>query len=205
MAVQDEEVERWLQQLKSEQPQGMDQQIEDPYTNRATPQILGPVVDTLSSVRGTVETELNSTNDNPLIVVERGESYHNANFHGQYIANAMDQLSIVLTTMSNLSDRRTDRLLDPGHNHGLPPFLCRENPGLRHGMMGGQYAATSLTAENRSLGPLLPLEVSFFSVYLPGHFYRLLYYYFKFYRYRPSVSTHRAAARPRDTPALPTP
>ena len=151
MVVQDEEVERWLQQLKSEQPQGMDQQIEDPYTIRATPQILGPVVDTLSSVRGTVETELNSTNDNPLIVVERGEAYHNANFHGQYIANAMDQLSIVLTTMSNLSDRRTDRFLDPGHNHGLPPFLCRENPGLRHGMMGGQYAATSLTAENRLL------------------------------------------------------
>jgi len=151
MVVQDAEVERWLQQLKSEQPQGMEQQIEDPYTIRATPQILGPVVDTLSSVKRTVETELNSTNDNPLIVVERGEAYHNANFHGQYIANAMDQLSIVLTTMCNLSDRRSDRFLDPGHNHGLPPFLCRENPGLRHGMMGGQYAATSLTAENRSL------------------------------------------------------
>ncbi len=151
MVVQDAEVERWLQQLKRDEPTGMEQQIEDPYTIRATPQILGPVVDTALSVQNTLETELNSTNDNPLVVVERGEAYHNANFHGQYVANAMDQLSIVLTTMCNLSDRRTDRFLDPGHNHGLPPFLCRENPGLRHGMMGGQYAATSLTAENRSL------------------------------------------------------
>ena len=151
MVVQDEEVERWLRELRSEKPEGLEQQIEDPYSIRATPQILGPVVDTTLFIEKTIQTELNSTNDNPLILVDRGEAFHNANFHGQYIANAMDQLSIVLTNLCNLSDRRTDRFLDPGHNHGLPPFLCKENPGLRLGLMGGQFAATSLTAENRSL------------------------------------------------------
>ncbi len=76
---------------------------------------------------------------------------HNANFHGQYIANAMDQLAIVLVNMCNLSDRRNDRLLDPDHNGDLPPFLCSENPGLRQGLMGGQFMATSLTAEIRQM------------------------------------------------------
>jgi histidine ammonia-lyase len=151
MVVQDEEVESWLRNLSNGEPQGMDQQIEDAYSIRATPQILGPVIDTILSSEKTLEIELNSTNDNPLVVVERGDAFHNANFHGQYVSNAMDQLSIVLTTMCNLADRRTDRFLDPFHGNGLPPFLCKENPGLRHGLMGGQYCATSLTAENRSL------------------------------------------------------
>ncbi len=151
MVVQDSEVEKWLRELSSDRPQGLEQQIEDPYSIRATPQIIGPVLDTTLFVEETVRTELNSTNDNPLIVVELGEAFHNANFHGQYIANGMDQLSIVLTTMCNLSDRRTDRFLDPDHSCGLPPFLCKEDPGLRLGLMGGQFAATSLTAENRSL------------------------------------------------------
>ena len=75
---------------------------------------MGPVVDTLTMfVERTVEIELNSSNDNPLIVVEEGDAVHNANFHGQYIANAMDQLAIVLVNMCNLSDRRNNRLLHP--------------------------------------------------------------------------------------------
>lgn len=151
MIVQDEEVERWLSKLSHDEPQGMEEQIEDAYSIRATPQILGPVIDTVAAIQTTVEIELNSSNDNPLIVVERGEAVHNANFHGQYMANAMDQLAIVLTTMCNLSDRRNDRLLDPAHNGTLPAFLCKEDPGLRLGLMGGQFAATSLVAENRSL------------------------------------------------------
>jgi len=64
---------------------------------------------------------------------------------------AMDQLSICLTTLSNLSDRRIDRFMDKHNSNQLPAFLCKENPGLRLGLMGGQFMATSLTAENRSL------------------------------------------------------
>ncbi len=151
MIVQDQEVEQWLRTMASDEPRNMDQQIEDAYSIRAMPQIMGPVVDTTLSVQQTVETELNSSNDNPLIVVEEDDAVHNANFHGQYISNGMDQLAIVLTTMCNLSDRRNNRLLHPGLNGDLPPFLALKNPGMRQGMMGGQFMAVSLTAENRQM------------------------------------------------------
>lgn len=158
MIVQDAEVEQWLRKMVRDEPCGLDEQIEDAYSIRATPQIMGPVVDTTLFVQQTVETELNSSNDNPLIVVKEGDAVHNANFHGQYIANAMDQLAIVLVNMSNLSDRRNDRLLDPDHNGTLPPFLCNENPGMRLGLMGGQFMATSLTAEIRQMSTPLSIQ-----------------------------------------------
>ena len=157
MIVQDEEIEQWLGKLASDQPTGLDEQIEDVYSLRATPQILGPVVDTTLFVQQTVETEVNSSNDNPLIVVEDGEAVHNANFHGQYIANAMDQLAIVLVNMCNLSDRRNNRLLHPKLNGNLPPFLVKENAGVRMGLMGGQFLATSLTAEIRQM--CMPMSI----------------------------------------------
>lgn len=71
---------------------------------------------------------------------------------------AMDQLSISMTTLSNLSDRRIDRFMDKNHSNGLPPFLCKEKPGLRLGLMGGQFMSTSLTAENRSLCSPLSIQ-----------------------------------------------
>jgi len=157
MIVQDEETEKWLRSLASDKPIGLDQQIEDVYSIRGTPQILGPVVDTTVFVQQTVETEINSSNDNPLVVVEDGEAVHNANFHGQYIANAMDQLAIVLVNMCNLSDRRNNRLLHPSLNGSLPPFLVKENAGVRMGLMGGQFLATSLTAEVRQM--CMPMSI----------------------------------------------
>ncbi len=157
MIVQDAEVEQWLAKLASDEPKGLDEQIEDVYSIRATPQILGPVVDTIIFVQQTVETEVNSSNDNPLIVVEDGDAVHNANFHGQYISNAMDQLAIVLVNMCNLSDRRNNRLLHPKLNGDLPPFLVKENPGVRMGLMGGQFLATSLTAEVRQM--CMPMSI----------------------------------------------
>jgi len=157
MIVQDHEVEQWLHKLAGDKPRGLDEQIEDAYSIRAGPQIIGPVIDTLSFVQQTVETELNSSNDNPLIVVDDGDAVHNANFHGQYIANAMDQLAIVLVNLCNLSERRNNRLLNPNLNGDLPPFLVNENPGQRLGLMGGQFMATSLTAECRQMS--MPMSV----------------------------------------------
>jgi histidine ammonia-lyase len=151
MIVQDAETEQWLRKLASDEPTGLDEQIEDAYSIRATPQVMGPVVDTTLFVQETIETEINSSNDNPLVVVEEGDAVHNANFHGQYIANAMDQLAIVLVNMCNLSDRRNNRLLHPSLNGSLPPFLVKEDPGIRMGLMGGQFMATSLTAEIRQM------------------------------------------------------
>lgn len=158
MIVQDAEMEQWLRKLSTNEPQGLDEQIEDAYSLRATPQIMGPVIDTTLYVQKVIETELNSSNDNPLIVVEENDAVHNANFHGQYVANAMDQLAIVLVNMCNLSDRRNNRLLHPSLNGTLPPFLVRENPGLRTGLMGGQFMATSLTAEIRQMSNPMSIQ-----------------------------------------------
>jgi len=151
MVVQDEEVDSWLSSMRTDEPQAMDQQIEDAYSLRAGGQILGPSVDALWHADRTLQIEINSTNDNPLIIVEEGDAFHNANFHGQYVSQAMDHVSIALTTACNLHDRRIDRYLDPHHNNGLPPFLCKEDPGLRHGLMASQYCAASTMAEMRSL------------------------------------------------------
>jgi histidine ammonia-lyase len=151
LVVQDEEVDRWLSSMRSGEPQAMEQQIEDAYSLRAAGQILGPSVDALWQADRTLQIEINSTNDNPLVIVEEGDVFHNAHFHGQYVSQAMDHVSIALTTACNLHDRRIDRFLDPYHNNGLPPFLCKEDPGLRHGLMGSQYCASSTMAEMRSL------------------------------------------------------
>lgn len=133
------------------------QPIEDAYSVRCTPQILGPVVDGFAYVRTTVENELNSTNDNPVVDPDTAEVWHNGHFHGQYVAMAMDHLVLGLTTMMNLSNRRIDRFLDESNSNGLPPFLCREDPGLRLGLMGGQFMTASLTAETRTLA--MPMSV----------------------------------------------
>ncbi|WP_194837654.1 phenylalanine aminomutase (D-beta-phenylalanine forming) [Nocardia sp. XZ_19_369] len=125
--------------------------IEDAYSIRCTPQILGPVIDSLDWIATTIENELNSTSDNPIVLPDVGEAFHNGHFHGQYIAMAMDHLSIALTTVTNLANRRVDRFLDQSNSNGLPPFLCRENPGLRLGLMGGQFMTASVTAETRAL------------------------------------------------------
>ena len=132
-------------------------QIEDAYSLRCTPQILGPIIDTLCYVKNIVENELNSSSDNPLVIPEENEVFHNGHFHGQYISMAMDYLSISMTTLSNLSDRRIDRFMDKNNSNGLPAFLCHNNQGLRLGLMGGQFMATSITAENRSL--CVPLSI----------------------------------------------
>jgi histidine ammonia-lyase len=158
MIVRDEEVERWLREMASDRPRGLDEQIEDAYSLRAAPQIMGPVLDTVTFVERVLTTELNSSNDNPLVVPEIGDAVHNANFHGQYVANAMDQLALVLVTMCNLSERRNNRLLHPALNGNLPPFLVREGLGRRLGLMGGQFMATSLTAEVRQLATPLSVQ-----------------------------------------------
>lgn len=144
-------IEEELQKQKSSSPVQTQSPIEDAYSIRCTPHILGPIRDSLVSIEKVIKDEINSASDNPLVIPEEGDAFHNGHFHGQYISMAMDQLSISLTTLSNLSDRRIDRFMDKSNSNGLPAFLCLENPGLRLGLMGGQFMATSVTAENRSL------------------------------------------------------
>ncbi len=151
MIVEEEEIEEQLRAHPRSSPISTETPIEDAYSIRCTPHILGPIKDSLKWIESVVTNELNSSNDNPLIICENEDVFHNGHFHGQYISMAMDHLSICLTTLSNLSDRRIDRFMDKHHNNQLPAFLCAEKPGLRLGLMGGQFMATSLTAENRSL------------------------------------------------------
>lgn len=150
LAVSEESTAETLAGEMSLSPGAASAPIEDAYSIRCTPQILGPVVDSLAHVEATLQNELNSSNDNPIVLPEQQEVYHNGHFHGQYVAMAMDHLVISLATVTNLANRRVDRFLDKSNSNGLPAFLCDENQGLRMGLMGGQFMTASVTAETRA-------------------------------------------------------
>ncbi|MBN2644651.1 MAG: aromatic amino acid lyase [Desulfuromonadaceae bacterium] len=125
--------------------------VQDVYSMRCTPQVLAPVAEMIEAATQTVEREANSSNDNPIIIPDKKKIIHGGNFHGQSIGFTMDALCISLATLCNLSERRTNKLLDKNLNEGLPEHLIPGTPGLTMGFMGAQYLATSTTAENRQL------------------------------------------------------
>jgi histidine ammonia-lyase len=101
-------------------------------------------------VTATVEVEMNSATDNPMVFAETGELLSGGNFHGQPVAQALDFLAIALTTLQALSERRVERLVNPDLSQGLPAFLTPD-PGLSSGHMMVQITAASLVAESRTL------------------------------------------------------
>lgn len=120
--------------------------VQDAYTLRCLPQVLGAVHDTLAHVHRVLEIEINAATDNPLVfdrVISGG------NFHGEPLALALDLLGLAVTKMGSFAERRIARLVD-AHLSGLPPFLT-SNPGLQSGLMIPQYVAASLVSENRVL------------------------------------------------------
>jgi histidine ammonia-lyase len=125
--------------------------VQDVYSVRCTSQVLAPVAEAIDLAVRTVETEANSSNDNPIIIPEKKKIIHGGNFHGQSIGFVMDALCIAIATLSTLSERRINKYLDKSLNEGLPEFLIPGTPGLTMGFMGAQYLATSTTAENRQL------------------------------------------------------
>jgi tyrosine 2,3-aminomutase len=125
--------------------------LQNAYTLRCIPQILGPVIEALAYSRRIVEEELNSCNDNPLIFDSPENVFHGGNFHGQYVAMACDFLNIAVAEIGVLAERQLNRLLDPYLNTDLPPFLAKGDAGLFCGFEGGQYLATSLASENLDL------------------------------------------------------
>ena len=126
-----------------------DPRVQDAYSLRCTPQVLGAVADAIRFARETVSIELNSSTDNPL-VFETGEVISGGNFHGQPVAQALDLLAMTLTTLQAISERRTERLVNPDLSHGLPAFLTA-SPGLSSGFMMVQITAAALVAESRAL------------------------------------------------------
>jgi histidine ammonia-lyase len=126
---------------------------QDPYSFRCAPQVIGAARDALDFTKRTLEIEMNSATDNPLIFPRDRLCISGGNFHGQPIAMALDFMALAISNVTNISERRTSALLDPSLNNGLPAFLVGGNsrPGLASGMMAIQYTATSLVAENKLL------------------------------------------------------
>lgn len=126
-----------------------DSKVQDAYSLRCIPQIHGASRDAINYVCSRVEIEINSANDNPLIFPETEEYAEGGNFHGQPMALAMDFMSIALSELANVSERRTERMVN-GALSGLPRFLARDG-GLNSGLMIAQYTAASLVSENKVL------------------------------------------------------
>src|SRR2546421_11405435 len=125
-----------------------DPRVQDAYSLRCTPQILGAVGEGLAFAERLVMTELNAATDNPLVFGD--DVLSGGNFHGQPIALALDVLGIVLATLAGLAERRLERVVNSDLSSGLPAFLAR-HPGLESGFMTAQIAAAALVAAARVL------------------------------------------------------
>jgi histidine ammonia-lyase len=123
--------------------------VQDGYSMRCTPQVLGPSVDCWYYVREQIETEMNSTADNPLFFPEDNVYLAGGNFHGQCLGMAIDFLCIAMAEVADLSERHSNRLLNPALS-GLPDFLV-DGQGLNSGLMVAQYTAAALVSENKVL------------------------------------------------------
>jgi len=126
--------------------------VQDPYSLRCMPQVHGACRDVLRFVRQTLEIEINSATDNPLVFAEPEEGNRllsGGNFHGQPLAFAMDFLAMAVSELASISERRVEQLIDPALS-GLPAFLL-ETSGLNSGFMMAQVTAASLVNENRIL------------------------------------------------------
>jgi histidine ammonia-lyase len=127
------------------------EKVQEYYSLRCVPQILGPIKETIDSVASILEDEFNSANDNPIIDVENRHVYHGGNFHGDYISLEMDKLKIVTTKLTMLAERQLNYLLNSKINEILPPFVNLGTLGFNFGMQGVQFTATSTTAESQML------------------------------------------------------
>jgi histidine ammonia-lyase len=124
--------------------------VQDAYSLRCAPQVHGACRDLLRYVEETVSIELNAATDNPLVLVEQGEIVSNGNFHGQPLAFALDALAMAASELASISERRTERLVNPSLSEGLPAFLAADG-GLNSGFMIPQYVAAALVSENKAL------------------------------------------------------
>lgn len=127
------------------------EKVQEYYSLRCIPQILGPVLETIDSVANILEKEINSANDNPIIDVANEHVYHGGNFHGDYISLEMDKLKIVIAKTSMLAERQLNYLMNSKINGLLPPFVNMGKLGFNFGMQGVQFTAVSTTAENQML------------------------------------------------------
>lgn len=125
--------------------------VQDAYSLRCAPQVHGASRDLLDHVERTVAIELNAATDNPLVLLDEELIVSNGNFHGQPIAMGLDCIAIACAELASISERRTERLVNPSLSDGLPPFLVAREEGLNSGFMIPQYVAAALVSENKAL------------------------------------------------------
>lgn len=126
-----------------------DDRVQDAYSLRCAPQVTGAVRDTIAHARLVADRELAATIDNPVLLAD-GRVCSNGNFHGAPVGYVLDFLAIAAADLASMSERRTDRMLDPKRNHGLPAFLA-DDPGVDSGLMIAQYTAAGLVSELKRL------------------------------------------------------
>lgn len=127
-----------------------DHAVQDAYSLRCAPQVHGAVTDTLDHMETVLSREIGSVVDNPIVFPETGEVISAGNFHGEPLAFVLDFAGIAVAELASISERRTDRMLDPRRSRGLPPFLAPD-PGVNSGYMISQYVQAALVAENKVL------------------------------------------------------
>jgi len=140
-------VERIMAILKGSQLLDTSPDVQDPYSLRCLPQILGACWESFEHVRSVLQREMNAVTDNPLLFPETGDVRSGGNFHGASLALASETLGVAMAELGGASERRTALLLNQA---GVPPFLAHE-PGLQSGLMIAQYTSASLVAENKVL------------------------------------------------------
>jgi histidine ammonia-lyase len=124
--------------------------VQDPYSLRCTPQVHGAVRDAIDYVKKTLEIEINSATDNPLIFADEDKVISGGNFHGEPLAIALDTLAIAISELASISERRIEQMLNPHLNRNLPAFLAGK-PGLDSGFMIAQLTAAAAVSENKVL------------------------------------------------------
>jgi histidine ammonia-lyase len=127
-----------------------DERLQDAYSLRCAAQVHGASRDLLAYAERTVAIELNAATDNPLVLLAEEEIVSNGNFHGQPVAFALDAIALAVTELASISERRTERMVNPALSDGLPAFLV-ETAGLDSGFMIPQYVAAALVSENKVL------------------------------------------------------
>ena len=125
-----------------------DERVQDPYSIRCQPQVMGACLDQLRQIAHTLEIEANAVTDNPIVVVDDGSILSGGNFHAEPVAFAADQCALAIAEIGSITERRIATTVDPAQNFGLPAFLSPD-PGLNSGFMIAEVTSAALMAENK--------------------------------------------------------
>jgi len=125
-----------------------DERVQDPYSIRCQPQVMGACMDLLRQIGKTLEIEANAVTDNPIVVVEDGSILSGGNFHAEPVAFAADQCALAIAEIGSITERRIAITVDPAQSFGLPAFLSPD-PGLNSGFMIAEVTSAALMSENK--------------------------------------------------------